>query len=215
MANKNFYFNEETFQKKILEYQKTCKLNEDNIIIEKNEKIEYEITKDIEKIIAAIINRYNYWIWETVEDMKQHAALECFKNYLKFTPEKGTAFNFFSRIAKMCLFNYTTRRQKHRGHSDISEEKFIISRSENNFDLFLDNLEENLFKIINDNFENETLIKYEKIASIILEYLKENKNFAGKSDLYSFARGFGMRNSDIRKFILDVGKFKESIFKEV
>ena len=195
------YFNEKDFVKKLLIYQESCK--EEN----KNEIIEQQLIMDIEKIVGAIIHKHGFYRFEgeDIDDLRQHALENCYKSLVKFIPGKGTAFNYFTKISKMSLLNYTIRREKHRGHSDVMEQIDLEDPQKNNFDFFLENLEENFFKII-DKLNPEEKQKNEKIAVMILDYIRKNRVFESKTDLYSHGKAFGIKNSDVRNFI---NKFKE------
>lgn len=104
------YFNEEHFRQTLEAYKKSLLFRDDKIV-SKDEKLEYDLVKQVEKIVNAIIIVYRYYIFEDYEDLKQHALNACFSNFLKFNPEKGTAFNYYSIIAKISLLNYTDRKK--------------------------------------------------------------------------------------------------------
>ena len=103
----NFYFNEEQVTKWIFEYQKTAVIERDedgnDVIVWKDKKLEELISLEILKIVKAIIQVYRYYVFEPYEDCVQYGMMSCFTNYLKWKPEKGTAFNFFSIISTFLL----------------------------------------------------------------------------------------------------------------
>ena len=91
----------------------------------------------------------------------------------------------------MSLMNYTVRREKHRNHHDIGDSLIEIQdRKYVDFDYFMENVEENIFKIIEQELDPVYQNKYEKIASIILDYMRKNKNFISKTDLYQHGKKF-------------------------
>ena len=206
------YFDETFFRQTLTDYKKSLVYRDDKIVI-KDEKLELSLVKQVEKIVNAIIIVYRYYIFEDYEDLKQHALNACFTNFLKFDPTKGTAFNYYSIIAKISLLNYTDRKQKHRNHKNIDEQLDLEAREILNYDLFFDELENTLFAIIDENFIGTKRKKYVKIASVILDYLRKTKKFVGKSDLYAWGRSLGIKNNEIRDFVNDIANFNKELFE--
>lgn len=215
LKNIRNYYNEEKVQELLREYKSTAKVNEAGITVFKNVLIENQLVKEIEKIVNAIIMVYRYYVFEDYNDLKQHAITACYTNFLKFDKGKGTSFNYFSLISKISLLNYTTRKKKHRNHQNIEEQLHIESRVDINFDLFLDELENTLFSIIDENFIGSKRTRYIKIASLILDYLSKTKKFVSKSDLYAWCRSFGIKNSSVREFVNDMSQHREMLFEGV
>jgi hypothetical protein len=205
------YYNEEKMQTLLKEYQKSAVIRDDVVII-KDKKIEEEIIKEITKIVNAIIMVYKFYVFEEYDDLKQHALHACYKNLVKFTPQKGTSFNFFSLISKKCLLNYTTRKKKHRNHADIDDQIDLTVRNEVNYDRFLKEMELALFNIIDENFIGYKRKNYINIASVIMKYLNITYKFISKSDLYSFARSYGIKNTQIRMFVKDISEYNVELF---
>jgi hypothetical protein len=208
------YFNEEEFRLFIKEYQNTTIIRNNKPII-KNEILENKLVKSVAKIINAIIMVYRYHVFEDFDDLKQHAMEACYKNFLKFNPEKGTAFNFFSIIAKISLLNYTDRRKKHRNHQNIEEQLSLEGKEYTNYDFILDNLENVFDSIIDQNYIGTKRKKYIKIAALLINYLRKTRKFVSKSDLYSWCRSYGIKNTEVREFIKDIKKYNEKIFEGV
>lgn len=175
-------------------------------------KLENLITIEVQKLVKAIIYIYGYHRFEPFDDLIQAGMLACFPNYLKFNEKNGTAFNFFSLIAKRSLLNYTTRKKKHREVQSIEEKINIKSpKYSNDVDFFVEDMERTLTKIVNENFLGKKRKKFVIIVAIICDYLKKNKKYIGKSDLYKFAGGYGIRSLDMREFIKDVKGFYPEI----
>lgn len=210
MAGKN-YFNEEEFQKNLKKYQQTAILR-DGVAVQKDEKIELYLVTEVTKIVNAIIMVYRYYIFEDYEDLKQHALQACYSNFFKFNPKKGTCFNYFSLISKMSLLNYTSRRQRHRNHSDIEEQVDLNAPKEVNYEMFFEDLENTLFNIIDENYIGEQRKKYIKVSSLIIEYFRNTRKFVSKSDLYSWIRSFGIKNNVVREFVKEMQQHNEKIF---
>jgi hypothetical protein len=208
------YFDEEKFRKTLLDYKNSLVFRDGKVVI-KDEKLEYDLVKQVEKIVNAIIIVYRYYIFEDYDDLKQHALSACYSNFLKFDPSKGTAFNYYSIISKISLLNYTDRKQKHRNHKNIDDELDLEAKETMNYDLFFDELENTLFGVIDENFIGTKRTRYIKIASIILDYLRKTKKFVGKSDLYAWGRSLGVKNNQIREFVNDLSRYNSDIFEGI
>jgi hypothetical protein len=208
------YFDETIFRQTLEGYKKSLVYRDSKVVI-KDEKLEYSLVKQVEKIVNAIIIVYRYYIFEDYEDLRQHALNACFSNFLKFDPSKGTAFNYYSIISKISLLNYTDRKQKHRNHKNIDDQIDLEAKETLNYDLFFDELENTLFAIVDENFIGTKRKKYVKIASVILDYLRKTKKFVGKSDLYAWGRSLGIKNNEIRDFVNDMGNFNKELFEGI
>lgn len=198
----------------LLEYQKTS-IKRDGIVIQKDTLLEGKIVKEVMKIVNAIIVVYRYYIFEDSDDLMQHGMKACYENFMKFDPHKGTAFNFFSIIAKISLLNYTDRRQKHRNHQDIADQITLESPQYANYDMLFDELEDTLFGILDENYIGNKRKKYVKIASLILDYLRKTRKFVSKSDLYSWCRSYGIKNTEVREFVKAMSEYNTDIFSLV
>ena len=146
----------------------------------------------------------------------QHGLNACYTNFVKFNPSKGTAFNFFSIIAKISLLNYTDRKKKHRNHQNIEDhDNSLRLREEVNYDLFFDDLEDTLFGIIDENYLGKKRNEYSRIISVIMDYLRKTRKFVSKSDLYSWGRAMGVKNVQIREFINNISEYRSDIFERI
>jgi DNA-directed RNA polymerase specialized sigma subunit len=212
----NNYFNEEQVTKWIFDYQKSAVIetNEEgvDVVVWKDKKLEELISLEIMKIVKAIIQVYRYYIFEPYDDCLQHGMMSCYTNYMKWKPEKGTAFNFFSIISKRSLLNYTERRQKHRNHSDI-EEMIELHGKEFDFDTFIEEMKDVLFGIINENYTGKKRKNFIQISVILSDYLMKTKKFVSKTDFYSWARSYGMRSIDIREFVKEMSSHGCELFE--
>lgn len=212
----NNYFNEEKVTNWIFEYQQSVKKEIDEegneVVVWKDTHLEELITIEIMKIVKAIIQVYRYYVFEPYDDCLQHGLMSCYTNYMKWTPTKGTAFNYFSIIAKRSLLNYTERRQKHRNHSDIEDHIELHSQSFSDFEFFLGEMRETLFIIINENFIGKKRKRFIDIAIILTDYLSKTKKFVSKTDFYSWARSYGMRSIDIREFVREISEHGYELF---
>jgi len=208
------YFDEASFQVMLKQYQDTTTMR-DKVAIIKDEVLEQKLVKEITKIVNAIIIVYRYYIFEDYDDLKQHALQACYTNFMKFNPKKGTCFNYFSIISKISLLNYTDRRKKHRNHQDIEDQIHLQGSDYTNYEAVFDRLENTLFEIIDENYLGNKRKKYVRIGSLIIDYLRKTKKFISKSDLYSWCRSYGIKNTDVRGFVNEMKKFNAEIFDGV
>ena len=202
---KNNYFDEKKVSTWILEYQHTAVREIDSggieTIVWKDLVLEEKIMTEVIKIVKAIIQVYRYYIFEDYDDCLQHGSMSCFQNFMKWTPPKGTCFNFFSIISKRSLLNYTDRRKKHRNHNDIAEQIDLYDSKTMNFDFYLEEFRDNLIEIVNNNFVGKKRKGFIEISLILVDYLFKTKKFVSKTDFYSWARSYGKRSIDIREFM--------------
>jgi hypothetical protein len=216
---KNNYFDEDQVTKWIFEYQKSAikkiNLEGNEEIIWKDKKIEELISIEIMKIVKAIIQVYRYYVFEPYDDCLQHGMMSCFSNYMKWKPEKGTAFNFFSIISKRSLLNYTERRQKHRNHSDIEDHLDIQNSNIIDFDAFIEDMKNTLISIINENYLGKQRKNFINITIVLTDYLNKTKKFVSKTDFYSWARSYGIRSIDIREFVKEMTIHGCELFEEL
>jgi len=208
------YFDEELVKGWILEYQETATVKKDKkgkpIIVNCNKELERKITIEIEKIVKAVIQVYRYYIFEPYEDCLQHGMMNCATNFIKFTPDKGSAFNYFSIIAKISILNYTDRKKRHRNLNNIEDHIELEAREiKLNNNLFLEDLETTLYKIIDENYLGKKRKKFTEITAIIVDYFKKTRVFVGKSDLYRWAGSYGKRSIDIREYIKEMKEHVE------
>lgn len=168
--------------------------------------------EEIKKIVNAIIMVYRYYIFEDYDDLLQHGLFSCYRAMLRFNPDKGTCFNYFSLISKKSLLNYTDRRKKHRNHNDIEEQIWLEARKDVDYETFFDELEITLKEIINENFIGLKRNKYIKTTILMLDYFRKTQKFISKSDLYSWLRSFGIKSTEVRAFIKDLAEYNVEIF---
>lgn len=197
------------------QYLPSLKFDENGKIIESNKAVESEIIENILLIANAIINKYGLWRFAEVEELQNEAVAECWRYIPNFDPKKGNCFSLFSLICKYHLISITKKDKKNRLAADIDICPDVESREETNYDLFFENLENMLFKIINDHFKDDET-KYKKyldLASILMQYLNDNKMVVGKKDLYSAFKEYGYKNSDYKKFIADIAPYKDELYE--
>jgi hypothetical protein len=201
----NNYFDEEKVTKWIVEYQTSALKEIDSegkvTVLWKDVVLEEKIMVEVIKIVKAIIQVYRYYVFEDYDDCLQHGSMSCYQNFMKWTKEKGSAFNFFSIISKRSLLNYTDRRKKHRNHNDIADQIDLYDNKSMNFDFYLEEVQDTLIDIVNKSFMGKKRKRFISISLILVDYLKKTKKFVSKTDFYSWARSYGMRSIDIREFM--------------
>lgn len=213
MANK-FYFNEKEVRVMLAEYQKTSVMV-NGIVMHKDANLERKIAIEVQKIIIAVINTYRYWVFEELDDLKQEGMRACFPNFMKFTPDKGTAFNYFSLITKIHLLNFTDRRKRHRNLADVDDCLDVPCKKEVNYTIFFNDLETTLFRIIDELYVGAKRKRYVRITAIILDYLRKSQKFVSRSDLYAWSRSWGVKSSLVREYIKDLATYLPEIMEVV
>lgn len=219
---KNMYFDEELVKHLILDvYQPSLIYGIDEkgkrVCVDRtkaDKEVEKEIMANLLLIANAIINKYSYWRFDSVDDL-QSECLKAMWYYLpNFQETKGTAFNLFSILCKRHLLNFTLKNQKHRTTADIDIQPNTQAKDDLNYNLFFEDLEKTFLDIIDRNFVKEQRKKYIELTSILMEYLVKNKKIVGKNDLIASFREYGYKSSDYKKFIEDMSKYK-SLFYEL
>lgn len=89
----------------------------------------------------------------------------------------------------------------------------VEGRYEMNYEIFFSDLENTLFRIINENFIKEKRRKYIDLASILMDYLVKSKSFVGRSDLLGWIRGMGYKSADYREFVNSLKPWQEVIYE--
>lgn len=197
----------------IREYQKSVIIR-DGEVVKKDRELEAKITKEVMNIVNAVINNWHFYYFDEYDELLQHAMMHCYRNFTKFNPDKGSAFNYFTKIARVSLLNYTTRKnkKKSRENADVEEQHHLEANPQINKEFFFDNLEDILFKLVDENYVGNTREKYIRIATLMLDYLRKTEKFISKSDLYSWLRSYGIKNSEVREFIKEVNYWNSDIF---
>ena len=135
------------------------------------------ITDKIYMIAGAIIQKHGFLRFEgeEIDDLKQQAALNCFRSLKNFDPSRGSAFNFLTKICKMSILNYTLRRQKHRGHGDIVDHTEIEHGPSFDMEVVEEKLKSALKKIIELQPNHQEA--YEEIYDFFYAYIDQNHAF--------------------------------------
>jgi hypothetical protein len=211
---KNYYYDEAKVQALLTKYQESTIIR-DGVCLQRDMRTENELAREVQKIVVAIIFTYKYQRFEPYEDLVQHGMAACASNFRKFSPGKGSSYDYFSIIAKISLLNYTIRRKKHRNGVDFDKVKNSIRVGQPyDFDKFIQELEINIFQIIDTSYLGNKRKKYIKIASLIIEYLRKTRSFVSKSDLYCWCRSYGVKQNIVREFVKEMSLHHGDLYIE-
>ena len=221
VKNKKMYFDEELVKDLIINHYQPFL---DYSINEKGKKVcisRERVSKDVEKeimanlllIANAIINKYKYWRFEPLEDLRAESLKAMWQYLPNFVPGKGSAFDLFSIICKRHLLNYTLKNYKHRLTTDVEVCYDISSPDPTNYNLFFEDIEKTFLKIINEHYEGEKKKEYIELTSILMEYLDKNKKICGKNDLLSTFKEYGYKSTAYKKFIEEMSQYKDEFYE--
>lgn len=214
---KNMYFDEEYFADLVqTKYLPSLKKDKNGKLVSSNTEVEREVLAQMLKIVNAVINKYGIWRFERREILRSEGLGECWRSLPTFDPSRGKKyFHFLSLVAKYHLINLTKKDKESRQSADISIQPDLESKEIVKNDFFFEDLERTLFDIIDDNFSEEQSKhdKYIDLASILMEYIRENRMIVGKNDLFSTFREYGYKTSDYKKFIADIEPYKQQLFE--
>ena len=214
------YYNEKYVNDMLFEYQNTVETTQDakghKIVINKTpriEQLETQITIEVMKVVKAIIFLYRYDRYMEYDELESLGIMACFQNYLKFDPQYGSSFNFFSLIVKKCLYGVTTRNSKKREKNVYLEDlgDAIHSPKLPNIEEFVYDLRAALYDIVDCNFLGKKRKKYNFITDVICDYITKTKAYISKTDMYRFCGNYSLRASDIRLYINDIRKYYDEI----
>lgn len=214
------YYNEDYVNDMLLEYQQIVETTQDakghKIVINKTPRIEYletQITIEVMKVVKAIIFLYRYDRYMEYDELESLGIMACFQNYLKFDPQYGSSFNFFSLIVKKCLYGVTTRNSKKREKNVYLEDlgDAIHSPKVPNIEEFVYDLRAALYDVVDCNFLSKKRKKYNLITDVICDYIMKTKAYISKTDMYRFCGNYSLRASDIRMYINDIRKYYNEI----
>lgn len=165
------YFDNELVENWIKEYKET---DDEHLL----NKIMYELYK----VIDGTIHTHKFYRFGfTFEELRQIAAINCFKQIKNFNPEfwvkdkkrKTKAFHYFSIITKRSLQQYTIREnEKRKRYNFVDVHHLPQLRQQTNFEMLVYDLEKS-FKSI---FELKKTKRYKPLFKFFCNYLRiENK----------------------------------------
>ena len=213
---KGMYFDEEYFADLVLnQYLPSVKKDKDGKIIYADKILEEEVLANMLLIVNAVINKYGIWRFESLDILQSEGLAECWRSLPTFDPSRGKKyFHFLSLVAKYHLINLTKKDKEMREAADIAIQPDLESQEIVKNDFFFEDMEIVLFNIIDEHFSDSSIHdKYIDLASILMEYIRENKMILGKNDLFAAFREYGYKTSDFKKFIKDIEPYKKQLYE--
>lgn len=211
---KGMYFDEEYFADLVLnKYLPSVKKDDEGNIISRDAEAEKEVLANILLIVNAVINKYGIWRFEKWDILQNEGVSECWRALETFDPSrKKKFFHYLSLVAKFHLVNLTKKDKESRKAADVDICPELEGKQYNEDDLFIEELENAIFDIIDKDFDSSIHDKYIDLASILMDYIKKNRMIVGKNDLYSTFREYGYKTNDFKKFIADLEPYKEELY---
>jgi hypothetical protein len=208
-----FYYDETENSNYILEYQKSLVFDDEGRMVSCDRALEAKIVENITKICNGVINRKKRWIFVNHDELLQETVKECYRYIPKYNPESGRSFSLFCKIADMHSLAYTMKDRNNRECTDVDEEFEIENHKEINYNIFFDDMEDTLEKIIDENFLKENRRKYKEMAVIMMKYIRENQGITQKNDMSAFFRGEGKKISEFKDFINAITPYKHLLYE--
>jgi hypothetical protein len=215
-APKGMYFDEDYFADLVInKYLPTIKRDENGKIISSDKVVEKEVLANMLLVVNAVINKYGIWRFGKIEVLRSEGLAECWRSLPTFDPSrKKKFFHILSLVTKYHLINLTKKDKEMREAADIAIQPNLESNICVKNEFFFEDMECVLFDIIDEHFpEKEKHEKYIDLASILMEYVRENKMIIGKNDLFSTFREYGYKTSDYKKFIADIEPYKQQLYE--
>lgn len=214
-TSKNMYFDEDYFVDIVLNrYLPSASTDSNGKLYYKDKKAEQEVLAMMLKIVEAVINKYGIWRFEKREVLRCEGLAECWRSLPTFDPSrKKKFFHFLSLVTKYHLINLTKRDKEMREAADVAIQPDLESQPYVKDNFFFEDMEITLFDIIDKHFNTpEKHDKYIDLASILMEYIRNNRMIIGRNDLFSTFREYGYKTSDYKKFIADIEPYKEQFY---
>ena len=181
MAKKN-YFDNEAVTKAILEYKEFLEKGTDKV------EILHPYTSQIQQLVKGVINTHKiYRWWHDVDELVQEGMVAIYSSFKRFNPEKGTAFNYLSIVAKQHLKNWTQTRNKKAFQTSEFQDDIYNSHT----------VAEDTTTIEQLFFEVEVPVELEKTLAAIVEVITRQK-IHNKRDIikYLFRQGYLKKDID-------------------
>jgi len=197
------YFNNDEAQRLIDEY-----LHEEDP--EKKSRLRDEIMYRVKDIVIGIIFTHEFTAFEPFDDLLQEAMLASLVALDRFDPKKGTAFNYFSLVAKKALTYYTLKNRKNRNHFPIEDFTPFLNEKKtvSDFDI------EVIVSQLRTFFEDSKYKKLQPLNDILEKYLKTKRKF-NKRDWFRFAKSYGFSQNLIRKYLKILYHNKDEVYEDI
>lgn len=196
------YFNNKSVENLIKHYLE----EEENLI--KKQQLREEIMGHVKDVVNGIIFRHKFTAFDNYDDLMQEAMLASVVALDRFDPNKGTAFNYFSLVAKKALTYYTLKNKKNRNNHSIDDFTMYLSANTEITDFDI----ENLVNQLRCYFKESKLKRLQPLNDILENYLKKKRRF-NKRDFFRFAKSFGFSQNLIRKYLKILHSNKDEVYK--
>ena len=174
----------------------------------KKKNLRDEIMLRVKDIVNGIIFTHEFTAFEPYDDLLQEALLASMVALERFDPEKGTAFNYFSLVAKKSLTYYTLKNKKNRNNPTLEfEGNFLaVKKTITDFDI------EILVRQLRIYFQEPKLKKLQPLNDILEKYLKTKRRF-NRRDFFRYCRSFGYSSNIIRKYLKIIYDNKDEVYE--
>ena len=186
----NWYFDNDAIESAIREYQR--KLYEEGV---RDYSVIEPYLEQIRSLIRIIINTYKiYRFYEDVDELEQEAMVAIIESLDRIDFAKGTAFNYFSFVAKNHLKAWTQRLNKKR----------YVTREYNPKTDGEEEDEEHHDSTIFDDITADAFCTYDDHTAIlireVMDIIRDN-DIRERSDLIAILRSRQWRYTQIRKIM--------------
>jgi len=195
---KKLYFDNDYTEKKIALYKKT-----------KNVKYRNDAIVEIGKIVNAIINLYRYWRYEERDVLENEGYIACLKAIEKFDPNKfksksSLAFRYFSLVIKKHLAFITCKESKFKNRNNVTDDMNPFVGKHHDSILFNHNQDISELMIFFENCLFFSLKKKLRVIGYLKRYVEMNQKHFDKKGFISYAKGYGITQSYVRKILKEV-----------
>lgn len=175
-----FYVDKNKFRECIKIYQKKKKNNPDYDF--SNDKHFLYIYRSLEKIILGYVNKYKFYKFSNIEDMKRTALIECIYMLDKFDLEKTSnseqdkkvnPFNFFQTIIRNQILNNTKKFTQYTNKHlffDFNEKKYVNLTQNDELFFYNESFKEKEYEDKSENAEFFLMLEE------IIKFLKKNED---------------------------------------
>ena len=156
------------------------------------EKNMTKIIKRIDVLINAVINKYAYYKFHEVDDLRQHARLNVLSALEKYDPEKGRSFSYFTKVINWALLGFTTKNSKIKeAEVDLENAEQLEAPDINNDITQYERLEELLVETTQD----------EELSALFANYYRTNHDTASLSEFIIYGQANGFSVFELEEFL--------------
>ena len=198
MSNGNWYFDNDNIEQAIVKYQE--KLRNEGV---RDYSYIEPYLEQIRSLVRIIINTYKiYRFYEDVEELEQEALVAIIESLDRIDFSKGSAFNYFSFVAKNHLKAWTQRLNKKRYVTrEYDPQRDGEEEDEEEFDTsYLDDLAHEAAATLDDH----TAMLVKEVVDLMRTHRINNR-----SDLISALRSRQWRYTQIRRILTVIQELVE------